>query len=140
MGDAEHLAVLDRGSPALAPRRNVVGVHLVELVDPALVGVVTHSTQRAVGRALGLRYARLLIVDGLLGGIVKHAHFKELRLLLAAEDELEHSAPHLDVGIGVEPLHVGGHFLWVTRLRVVSLVERPPLQSLHLLLDVLEHS
>ena len=54
MGNAEHLAVVGRASAALAPCCNVVGVHFVELIDPALVRVVANRTERAVGFVLRL--------------------------------------------------------------------------------------
>ena len=64
VGNAEHLAVLGRASAALAPCGNVVGVHFVELIDPALVRVVPNRAERAVGLALGLGCLRLLSVGG----------------------------------------------------------------------------
>ena len=45
---AEHLAVLDVRRAALRPRRDVVGVHFVELPDVLRVCVVSDSTERTV--------------------------------------------------------------------------------------------
>ena len=50
---AEHLAVLDVGSAALAPRRHVVGVHFREFPHAGGVSVVTEGTELAVGCARG---------------------------------------------------------------------------------------
>ena len=52
VGLAEHLAVLGRTVAAPTPRGDVVGVHLVEVVDPGLVGIVADGVQRAVGFVL----------------------------------------------------------------------------------------
>src|SRR5262249_53175376 len=101
VGNAEHLAVVGRASAALAPCCNMVGVHLLEIIDPVLVRVVPNRTERAVGLVLCLCRARLLFVDRVLGGIVEHAHFKKLRILKAAEDEFEYPAFLLNVGIPV---------------------------------------
>jgi hypothetical protein len=68
VGNAEHLAVVGRASAALAPCCNVVGVHFVEIIDPALVRVVPNRTERAVGLVLCLCRARLLFVDRVLCG------------------------------------------------------------------------
>ena len=56
MGNAEHLAVVGRASAALAPCCNVVGVHFVELINPALVRVVSTRAEWTVGLALILRF------------------------------------------------------------------------------------
>ena len=50
---AEHLAVLDVGSAALAPRRHVVGVHFREFPHAGGVSVVAEGAERAVGCARG---------------------------------------------------------------------------------------
>lgn len=63
MGNAEHFAVVGRASAALAPCGNVVRVHFVELIDSALVRVVPYCAERAVGAAVRLCRARLLLVD-----------------------------------------------------------------------------
>jgi hypothetical protein len=46
--DAEHLTVLRRAVPALAPGGYMVGVHLIELVNPGLVRAVPHGAEWAV--------------------------------------------------------------------------------------------
>jgi hypothetical protein len=51
VGKAEHLAVVGRASAALTPRCNVVRIHFVELIDPALVRVVANRTEWTVGLA-----------------------------------------------------------------------------------------
>ena len=71
MGSAEHLAILGRAIAALAPRRNMVGVHLVEFVDSLLIGVVANGAKRAVGFAFGLSFLRLFVVRDLLGLVVE---------------------------------------------------------------------
>ena len=45
---AEHLAVLKRGCSALAPGGNVVGIHLIKLVDLCLHAVMADRAERAV--------------------------------------------------------------------------------------------
>ena len=50
---AEHLAVLDVGSAALALRRHVVGVHFREFPHAGGVSVVAKGAERAVGCARG---------------------------------------------------------------------------------------
>src|SRR5579884_310041 len=42
VGNAEHLAVVGRGCTALAPCGNMVSVHFLKVVDPALVCVVAN--------------------------------------------------------------------------------------------------
>lgn len=101
MGNAEHLAVLGRTIAAFAPCCDVVGVHFLELIDPALVRVVADRTERAVGFLLRLRRACLLLVDRVPGSIVEHAHFKKFRFFKATENEFEYPAFFLDVGIAV---------------------------------------
>src|ERR1035437_4767171 len=63
VGNTEHFAVVGRASAALAPCGNVVRVHFIELIDSALVRVVPHCAERAVGFGLRLCRARLLLVD-----------------------------------------------------------------------------
>ena len=50
---AEHLAVLDVGSAALALRRHVVGVHFREFPHTGGVSVVAEGAELAVGCARG---------------------------------------------------------------------------------------
>ena len=50
---AEHLAVLDVGSAALAPCRHVVGVHFREFPHSGGVSVVAEGAELAVGCARG---------------------------------------------------------------------------------------
>lgn len=71
MGTAQHLAVAGRAVAALAPRGNMVGVHLVEVIDARLVRVVPDGAQRAVGFALGFHFGRLLVVSDALGLLVE---------------------------------------------------------------------
>ncbi len=52
MRDAKQLTVCDVCGTALAPCRNVVGVHFVESIDLVLVRVVTDRAVRTVGLAL----------------------------------------------------------------------------------------
>jgi hypothetical protein len=101
VGAAEHLAVLGGAIAALAPCCNVVRVHFLELIDPAIVRVVANRTERAVGFFLCLCRARLLLVDRVLRCIVEHAHFKKFRIFKAAEDEFEYPAFFLNVGVPV---------------------------------------
>ncbi len=54
VGNAEHFQVVGRASATLAPCGNVVRVHFVELIDSALVRVVPHCAERAVGFAVRL--------------------------------------------------------------------------------------
>ena len=63
MGGTEHLAVLNRAPATLAPCGNMVRVHFLKLIDFALVRVVSRGAERAIGFALCLCGARLLLVD-----------------------------------------------------------------------------
>jgi hypothetical protein len=58
--NAEHLAVVGRASAALAPCCNVVSVHFVELINPALGRAVPNRAERTVGSALARGCLRLL--------------------------------------------------------------------------------
>lgn len=84
MGDAEHLAVVRRVRAALAPGRHVVGVHLLEIVNPALVGIEAERAQRAVGGALGLGGVGLLRVGCFLDGSVEDPDVEQFRVGAAA--------------------------------------------------------
>jgi hypothetical protein len=121
VGDAEHLAVLRRAAPAPAPRRDVVGVHLVEIVNPALVRVASVRAQRAVALAPGPRRLRLLRVRRPLHLRLEHAHVQQLRIRLASEQILEDSPVVLYVVVGGQLLHVGGHLRRIVALAVVRL-------------------
>ena len=59
MGLAEHLAVLDIRRTALGPRSNVVRVHILQIPDTRVIGIVSHSTQRTVGLTLQFRRSGL---------------------------------------------------------------------------------
>lgn len=96
MGNAEHLTVVDRASAALAPCCNVVGIHFVELINPALVRAA-HRAERAVGFALRFGIARLFLVDRPLRGIIEHPHIQKLRVVKTAENVFEDAATVLDV-------------------------------------------
>ena len=91
VGLAEHLAVLDVGSAALAPRRHVVGVHFREFPHAGGVSVVAEGAEQAVGCALCLRLLRLAGIDRALRGLVEHAHVQERRVLFAAEQVHVHA-------------------------------------------------
>ena len=68
---AQHGEVQQVRRATLRPCSDVVGVHLLELVDARLVVVNTERAQRAVGRAVDLRVLRLLLVTGPLGALVE---------------------------------------------------------------------
>ena len=97
MSDTEQLAVLGRAVAALAPRGHMVGVHLVELVDSTLVGVLADGAQWAVRLALGLRIQRLLVVRDPLGFLVEHPHGQQLLVSGAAQEVFEDSFAIHDV-------------------------------------------
>ena len=84
VGDAKHLAVLGRTFAALAPCCNVVGVHFVKFIDPALVRAVPNRAERAVGLALALSCLRLLSVCGPLDRCVEDPDLQQLRIDRAA--------------------------------------------------------
>ena len=48
VGLAEHLAILDGGFAALAPRRYMVGIHFVELINLSSHILLTFSTFRTI--------------------------------------------------------------------------------------------
>lgn len=60
MGDAQHLAVIGGTAAALAPSGHMVRVHLGHLPYLALVGIMAHGAERAVGFAVGFRNLGLL--------------------------------------------------------------------------------
>ena len=45
---AEHLTILDVGCAALAPRRHMVCVHILQIPNLAFRDIVANGTQRAV--------------------------------------------------------------------------------------------
>ena len=71
MGFAKHLAVADVCGAALAPRGNVVGIHILEVPNFGMIGIVADSTQGAIGFAFLPCSGRLLGVHSFLGGFVK---------------------------------------------------------------------
>ena len=89
VGLAEQLAVRRARLAALRPRRDMVGVHLLELPDPRRVRVVAVGAERTVRNALLLRLVGLLRVDDLLRLLVETPHVEEPRVRLAAQHELE---------------------------------------------------
>ena len=139
VSDAEHLAVHGRTVATFAPRGDMVGIHLVELVDPTLVGVVANGAQRAVGLALGLRLLRLLVVRDPLGFLVEHPHGQQLLVGRAAQEVFEDSFAIRDVVVSRELLDNDRHLLRVEILAVVRLVQPAPLQVAHLGENIREH-
>lgn len=75
---AEHLAVRGDGLATLAPRRDVVCVHVDEGPDLVLVGVLTESTQRAVRLTGLLRSLGLCRIGRLAGCCIEHANVEKL--------------------------------------------------------------
>ena len=131
---AQHLAVLDVRAAALAPRRDVVGIHFLQFPNLGVVGIVTDGAEGAVALALGLGCSRLLGIDGLLRGLVEHAYIQQPRVLTAIEDVFVDASFVLDVETLVEFLHLGHHLSRVVGRAVEPLIELAPSQPAHLLL------
>jgi hypothetical protein len=60
--------------PPRDPCGNVVRVHVAELADSVLIGVVSHCARRAVELIVRSRFGRLLVVRDALGLLVEHPH------------------------------------------------------------------
>lgn len=132
MGLAEHFAVGFIGGAALAPCGDVVGVHFFQFPDAVLVGVVTDSAERAVGKAVSFGMVGLAFPDFALHYLIEHANLQEFGVGSPAEQEFKDT--HLGANAGI--IHEGFHLLpqigGIVRLRVISLVQTPPFESGHL--------
>lgn len=85
---AEHLAVVNIGSAALAPGGHMVGVHVLKVPDSGVIGIMTDSAEGAVGLSLLLRCCRLLRIDGFLRGLIEDADVQQFRVLTTVQDVL----------------------------------------------------
>ena len=70
---AQHLAVFLVTGAALAPCRDMVGIHLGEFIDAGAVAALLQGTVGAVAHALRLGRRGLLGIDAVDGRLVKHA-------------------------------------------------------------------
>ena len=71
MVTAQHPAVALIGGAALAPRRHVVGIHLIEFVDAGAVATLLQDAVGAVAHAVLLGGLGLLGIDAGDGRLVK---------------------------------------------------------------------
>ena len=83
---AQHLAVFNTCSTALAPCGHVVGIHVLQVPYLVMIGIVTDGTERAVALALLLGRCRLPGIDGLLCRLVEHADIPQFGGLTAIEN------------------------------------------------------
>ena len=91
----EHLAILLGSCSTLAPCRDMIGIHLAELIDFSLRCLMTHCTVRAVGDASGLCIRCLTVIDAALYGIIEHTDIEQLCILFATEKVFKDSGIEL---------------------------------------------
>ena len=139
MRAAEHLAVRLVGRAAMAPCRDMVGVHLVVLVDAARVRAARRRADGAVGDAKHPRSLGLLGVDRLLCHLVEDADVQKPRLRPAAEHILEDVLLLRHLRVSHETVHLGGDVSTVVRPAMVLVVETAPVASARLLALIGEH-
>src|SRR5690242_6348846 len=109
----------------------MVAVHVLKPINPALVCVVPHSAERAVGLAFSLGFLCLLSVRDPLYLSVENPDLQQLRVYRTAEEILEDSFAPRHIQISSEPFHILRHLLRIVGLAVVLLVQPAPLQSAH---------
>ncbi len=97
VGEAEKLTVLHGRPATLAPRRHVVGLHLVESVDARLVRTRADGAERTIRDARLLRPFRLPDIDRLYGRLVEDTHMEKFRVLFSTEQELPDATFVLDL-------------------------------------------
>lgn len=92
MGFTQHLAVFDVTFSALAPRRDMVGVHFAKTPNFAFVGVMSDGAERAVRYTLPLCFGSLLCINRPFGHFIKNSHIKQFRINRAAKNILKNTA------------------------------------------------
>jgi hypothetical protein len=108
----------------------VVGIHLRELVDTAVVRAVGHGAIGAVGETFCLRVYGLALIDGLDGALVEKADIQQAWVGAAAEDGLEDAALVGDGIVGHQFGDFSVKFFGIVWIVVVTLVKTTPRKSL----------
>ena len=82
---AQHLTIGECRCSPFAPRRYMVGIHLIEFIDTSLVGIVAQCTQGAVGHPHFIRMFCLPLVSCLLVFLLEIANIEQGRIRFSAK-------------------------------------------------------
>ena len=85
----KHLTIGNIGGTAMAPRRYMISVHFIQLINPFRIVVMADRAERTVRFVIFYRFSRLLIIFGLLSPLVKDSDIQKRRVVFST---IQHDA------------------------------------------------
>ena len=86
---AQHLAVLNICTTALAPSRHMVGIHFLQLPNALTVGIMADGAVWTVACSLGFGLVGLPLINLAHGGLVEQPDIQQLCFLTATKHILK---------------------------------------------------